>query len=310
MSEIQAIYDEIEERQLRGYQSFEKIYEVQHPPPVKPKSTGITLTGVITIAALIVLVVAAMIVSGSRTIVEFGSVGGAAFLMLEVGSLVYAFRRAMMHENDSSSWLVKLGLIICVVVMLAGNVDATLRAHDIHIAAGVQIAILLAIAVSAPILTFIAGDILGLEVVSISRRREDIMDQYHGEYIVWHAAKLRSWQANQGKWGASVRVERPPSDEQTDTRLLSEASVSEQTDSRQTEKTTRAGYGFNRTSDAQQKAWEWFDANKERVDEPSRKIAAEIGIGHDSVAKARNLWKAFKDAEGNSADAESVEAQS
>jgi hypothetical protein len=246
---------------------------VQRPMPQRTRNSGLTATTIITIVALIILVLAAMWVSGSRTIVEFLSVGYPAFVMLEVGSLVYAFRRAMNsnEQEEFSKNLVKMGLVICVVVMLAGNVDATLTEHGIAIPAILKTVIILAVAVSAPILTFIAGDILGIEVASIAKRQDAIEAAYLDTLSAWQQEKENSWNAQKARWGASVRVETEPAAASMPVQL---------SDGRN----GQSGQGYKRESKATQKVREYLDMNPAAASMPVRELATVIGVGKSTVA--------------------------
>lgn len=274
-----AQYDEIQTRLLAAYGAFEKVYDTQRPMPTRTRNNGLTLTTIITIVALIILVIAAMWVSGSRTIVEFMTVGYPAFVMLEVGSLVYAFRRAMNSEKQEafSRDLVKAGLVICVVVMLAGNIDATLTEHGILIPPIAKTIIILAVAVSAPILTFIAGDILGIEVASIAKRQEAIEAAFLETLDRWRQEKENSWNSQKARWGANVRVE--PIVISTPVQALSNGIPMENDGS----DASKSLLGHKKQPNARKIVEAFFTENPTAVDGNPLEIAATLGVGKSTV---------------------------
>ncbi|MCK6579933.1 MAG: hypothetical protein L6Q98_17725 [Anaerolineae bacterium] len=280
------LYDDMQARIVAAYSAFEGVYRVQHPEPQRPPAARLSASDLLVIASIGVMVIAAMIVSGSRTIAEFGQVGGAAFLMLEVGALILAIWRAINASEDQrrfSRRLVKAGLLICVGVMLAANIDATARAHAVAIPAWAQTIILLAVAVSAPVLTFIAGDLLGIQAVAIGRRQAALDADYQAAAAAWRDAMLRSWDAQKSRWGGVVQVSAEPS-----------AALSDQTDIRQT---LPAPSGFARTPDGQRRVADYLDANPSDADLSARALAARIAertgvtVGHDTANKGRNAWR-------------------
>lgn len=284
------VYDDVQARVVAAYSAFEGVYRVQHPEPQRPPSARPGPTDVLIIGSIAIMVVAAMIVSGSRTIAEFGAVGGAAFVMLEVGALILAIWRAVHASEDQhrfSRRLVKAGLGITIGVMLAANIDATARAHEVEIAPEVKTIILLAVAVSAPVLTFIAGDLLGIQLVAIGRRQAAIDEAYQAAHAEWREGMLRSWDAQKARWGGVVRVSAEAS-----------AVLSDQTDTRQTlPAPIPAPSGFTRTPDGQRRVVDYLNDHPEDAALSARALAARIAevtgvtVGHDTANKGRNAWR-------------------
>lgn len=56
-------------------------------------------------------------------------------------------------------------------------------------------------------------------------------------------------------------------------------------------RTDRTGYGYARTSDAQQKALDWFNANPDKASTPLRDLEGIIGIGKSTIGEARKEWQ-------------------
>src|SRR4051812_38722949 len=93
--EITQIYDEAVVRHEVAYAGFTRIYEMKNPRPTKSTIKRDTVSMII-VFALAVVMGAAVVVSSSRTIDEFGGggIGATAFVMIEGGIMVYALFRA------------------------------------------------------------------------------------------------------------------------------------------------------------------------------------------------------------------------
>jgi hypothetical protein len=110
-------------------------------------------------------------------------------------------------------------------------------------------------------------------------------EAYQTEMVQWEDELRRAWQANKAKFGGrvSVTVERPS--EASEARLLSTSAYTDTDRQRQT------GSGYVRVSSAVDKARQWLTDNPDKADMPVRELADMIGVGKDSVAKARKEMK-------------------
>lgn len=289
------IYDEMAARANAAYLAFSKQYELEHPAPERTALTR-DVVSVAIIVSLLIVMVAGVIVSSSRTIEEFGGsfVGVFAFVMLEGGLVAYAFfraRRAAVESNrvGNARRLATIGLTLAFVSALAANIHAVLKAQHIETPPIVNTVINLFVAVSAPTLAFISADVLAIELMSGDARRRQAEAQYAELLQAWRAQLHEEWQRRQRALGVSWKVERV--DSQTDTPRLSVVSVSDQTDSGQT---SRTGYGHTRTPDGQQRVIEYLNEHPDDAALPSRKLAELIGVGHDTANRGRNAWQGLR----------------
>jgi hypothetical protein len=74
------------------------------------------------------------------------------------------------------------------------------------------------------------------------------------------------------------------------TRVLS-ASTHTDIQTEPTKQTAQSGYGYTRISNAVERALEWYTANPDSLDVPVRKLEETIGVGKDSINKARAIYK-------------------
>lgn len=286
-------FDELAARHNAAFVAFRSIHELKHPPPEMPE---VERDSIFIPLALVVMIVASVLVSGSRTIFEFGGglVGVAAFVMLEGAIVAYAFYRTRRSFNEnrleSVRKLANFGLGLAFAVAVGANVHAVLRESRVQLAGWINTAILISVGISAPTLAFISGDIMAVETMANTTKSRKAKAEYQKEVAAWAEGLNTAWSREKSKWGVRIEVERP-ADRQTDKRLLSDASVlsvSEQTDSGQT---NRSGFGHNRTADGQSKVIEYLMLNPDHAKLPSRELAKLIGVGHDTANKGRNAWR-------------------
>lgn len=215
---------------LRNPQPEKTPYdEIAQPPVLEESKRGDLLI----IVALTVMVLASVIVSGSRTIDEFGGglVGLAAFSMLEVGIVAYAYIRTKKHYDESRHQSVKrltnAGMYLALAVTLSANLHATLKHNGVVMAPWLDTAILVLIAVSAPSLALISGDVLGMEAVAGSHRQRKAQEAHQAKVEAWNAARRaheesyqarvtewqdglnQSWNAQKSRLGVNIRIAKP-----------------------------------------------------------------------------------------------------
>ena len=260
-------YDEFAQQYEAAYRAFAATYELRTPRPEKPKrrwdNAGVLL-------ALAVMLLAQVIVSGSRTIKEFGEVGGAAFVMLEVGMVTFAFIRTSRDYDESRHvtvlrW-VGAGLLISFMVLLSGNIDATLKSKSIHLPDWVNVAIQLAIAVSAPVLAFITGDVLGMYVAMQSYKQRKAQEKYEEDYKEWGVGLANSWKSQKSQWGVKIEVQREP------VRIHSQRSLPEYaneqgeqySDIHSRERSVNAANGYRKNMNASDLIREFLNDHSER----------------------------------------------
>ncbi len=94
-TEITQVYDEFVVKHEAAYKGFSSIYESKNPRPTLATIRR-DFVSLIIVFALSIVMIASIIVSGSRTIPEFGGagIGTVAFIMIDCAVMVYAFFRA------------------------------------------------------------------------------------------------------------------------------------------------------------------------------------------------------------------------
>lgn len=208
--QIQQVYSQIATRNTAAYDAAKKIYEAQNP---FPKARQMERTDFLIVIAVFIIVTASIIVSGSRTIVEFGGglIGVSAFVMIELAVVLYSFYRTRIHwtkeRMESVKSLVAWGLGITVVIAITANVHATLSQNGVYIVPWIKTIILVIIAVSAPGLAWISGDILGVEYMRYLSNRREVDEENSRLEKEWWAGLNEKFQADEKKWGTSIRVQ-------------------------------------------------------------------------------------------------------
>lgn len=190
---------QFEERALihnAGYAAFKSIYETITPPPQR---TIIQRENIFVPVALCIMIIASVLVSGSRTVLEFGGgvVGVSAFVMLEGAIVTYAFFRTRLNFDDSRMESVRKlanrGLGLSFTVAVAANVHSVIRGAGIETPSIVTITILILVAISAPTLAFISGDIMALELMRNSYRARKLDNEYNAAMDAWLIDLKQAW---------------------------------------------------------------------------------------------------------------------
>lgn len=208
--EITQVYEELAIKHNAAYAAFRSIYEAKNPTP-KPRKKN--WSDMYVVVGVLVIVLASVLVSGSRTVAEFGGelIGIAAFVMLECSIVAFAFIRTRSHFDkkrmEDVRKLTNRGLWLAFVVALAANIHATLKQNGVVTAEWINTTILLMVAFSAPTLAFISGDIMALEYMRINQRNKEIEESNKSEFEAWAEGLNKSWQSQQGRWGVKIEVE-------------------------------------------------------------------------------------------------------
>lgn len=286
------IYDEMAARANAAYTAFAKQYELEHPAPARSALTR-DVVSVAIIVSLLIVMVAGVIVSSSRTIEEFGGsfVGVFAFVMLEGGLVAYAFfraRRAAVESNrvGNARRLATIGLTLAFVSALAANIHAVLKQQHIETPAIVNTVINLFVAVSAPTLAFISADVLAIELMSGEARRRAAEQAHESAMQAWRGQLHEEWQRRQRALGVSWKVER-----------VNENSIPELSNGIPLEKTVEiipsaSTLGHSKQPQASKIVRDYFQEHPEAVDGNPIEIAALLNVGKSTVY---NVVKSMKE---------------
>lgn len=213
MSDYMQLYEGISDKHNAAYDNFRKVYEKEHPMPNRGKlDRGEWYVPL----ALVVMIIASVIVSGSRTVEEFGGglIGIAAFVMLEGAIITYAFFRTRTDFDETRikdvRKLAQRGLFLAFIVAVGANIHSVLKSHGILMSEHVATAINILVAISAPTLAFISGDVMALESMKSLSKQRKLDAAYEQELIVWKQDMDKTWVAQRGNWGVKIRVESVP----------------------------------------------------------------------------------------------------
>lgn len=207
----QTSYDHIVERYEAAYAAFNRTYEIRTPPPQRVK---VQRENTLVLLALTAMVIASVIVSGSRTIVAFGGgvIGVAGFVMIECTIIAYAFIGTRTDydaaKHSSVKRRVRQGMWLAFVVGVSSNIYAELKSNGVELPSQVDIGILLVLAISAPVLAFISGDVLGMYAVKNEQRQRKADEEYTAALLIWNEARKASWDAQKARWGVKIEVAR------------------------------------------------------------------------------------------------------
>ena len=175
-----------------------------------------------------------------------------------------------------------------VLVALAGNIGSSVRAVNenggdlLNQFGGVLLAII------APITVLAAGEVLHIQLDKRTAKQESAKVEYE-------AQMKEVEQTINAQYTKYLKIFQ--TDNQT-TRSASNPVLSVQTDNRQT---GRGAFGYNRTSDGQQRVIEYLSENPSDAALPLRKLAELIGVNKDTVSAGRKAWQDQLGASSNGA---------
>lgn len=295
--EITQVYDDYATRHEAAYTVFRQTYELENARP-NVETISRDVVSLIIVLALSVVSIASIIVSGSRTIKEFGGdgIGTVAFVMIEGGIMAYGFFIARRHASkqrlqNTVRWAMA-GLILTVIVGLGANADAVLRGHGFVIPQSIQVAINLLVALSAPALAFISSDVLAIELMATEIRRREAVVEFDKRTRKWQKDLNAAWAKQQKNWGARIEISKPADGGRTDKRpQLSAVSAADgQADGQQ----HGTGQGYSKRTDARTIVADYIVANPEAINMKVRDLAELIGVGKTTVSEVLQEFKAQK----------------
>lgn len=280
------VYDDFVAKHEAAYRGFASVYESKNPKPALG-AVRRDLVSMMVVIALTIVMGASVIVSGSRTIQEFGGegVGVVAFVMIDLGVMVYALFRARRNANpkrlqDTVKWATT-GLILTFFIGIAANIDATLKAHEIKIDAVFVTIINLAVAVSAPALSFISSDILAVELMATDIKKREAQHVYDEQSVQWLDGLNRSWQGQQKQWGI-VRLDLAPPPQipaDNSSNLIKFDQISSR----------------HKPSPRLEKALSYLREHPDQLETPSRDLQPIIGISYGTISKAQIIIRNEQD---------------
>lgn len=200
-------FDEVAIRHNAAMAAARTIYEALHQ---RPQLARVDRSDWYIALGVTIIVIASVIVSGSRTVVEFGGglIGVSAFVMLECAVVAYAFIRTKNNINTERIQdvrrLTNRGLKLAFTVAVAANIHATLKQSGVISAEWINIIILLLVGISAPTLAFISGDIAGLEYMKAVQKHRQNDEENARRIEAWDNGFNQYWAKQQSRWGVRI----------------------------------------------------------------------------------------------------------
>ena len=301
-------YITIADQHKRAYDAFSKIHEREFPMPSKPV-WHIALPMLIFPVALIAI--AGLALSSLRTAPVFMQVAKAfvaleiagieaalAVMIIEFAVLVYRIANLITEYNrtkkipDIRQW-VKVGFWSAFGILLTSNIYASVGKLTFlaNLSGFMDFAISLLVAISAPLLAFVSGDIIASLWITAQEKREAIFAAYEAALANWRDGLNNRWKGERTKWGVKVKVSIPalPSNVSNTVSNLSNGQSNSQ--SEQSSKTT---LGHKKSPDASKRVRAYFIDNPDdlyREDLSVRDLARVIGVGHATVDNVRRELK-------------------
>jgi hypothetical protein len=269
-------FELLEQRHAQAWEAHRKMYTTMHPPPAQgvpdkgDKWTRLSLT---------LMTAASTLVSGSRTVTEFGGgiIGLAAFVMLELSIIGFAYQRTKNNytktEHAYINRLSRLGVLLALAVTLIANLDAQL--DETSTSELIDTIIDIALAVSAPLLAYISGHLFGQEVVYARMAQKRVEEQHHRDMAVWGKGMLDEWEVVKPK-------------------LLSRRPVPQLSASARpqaSEPDTAADSQADAGGDPRQRVRQFLSAHPEAMDWSVRRLESVIGVSKSTIAEVKKELK-------------------
>lgn len=281
-------YDEIAIRHRAAFAAFKSIYEDKNPPPVP---AAVEHDSLFVPIALVIMIVASVIVSGSRTIIEFGGgiVGAMAFVMLEGAIVAYAFYRTRRnfseHRMEGVRKLANFGLGLAFTVAVGANIHAVLKEKGVELADGINTAILIMVGISAPTLAFISGDILAVETMANTTKDRKNRASHQVDIHTYNEDMNAAWAREKSRWGIKIEVE-----PQRQVEAYNSSNLIKNNE------LTRF-----KPSPKLQKALDYLRQNEGELFTPPRELELKItGISYGTIHKAQMIIRSEKQNDGDS----------
>lgn len=231
-NEIQNVYDDAQTRIEAAYKAFRAGYEVMKPPP-QMAEVNRSFFGFKQVGMLLALI-GSVIVSASHTVPVFLGISSiteiniasaefviavAVFVMIEMAVVTFAYSATESEANVEAAHHVKRitrwGMWFIVTIMILGNVYYVLSSN-VEIPtegwlAGVwaftRLTIFLLIGTSAPVVAFMTGDILAIDVIKHRAKSKRAELDYSQAYNEWLEGLQASWNAQKRRWGGNVDIQ-------------------------------------------------------------------------------------------------------
>lgn len=216
----------IDNQHKRAYDTFSRVHEREFPQPHKP---SIFTALPVLIFPVIVIALSGLGLSSLRTAPVFQQIAKAlvdvtvanveailAVLIVEFAVLVYRIANLIIEYNrtgkipDITAW-VKIGFWSAFGILVASNIYASVGTLPVlsDLKPVIDFVMGLLVAVAAPLLAFVSGDIMASLWVSAQEKRQMIFGAWKLEHAQWKEIKDGRWKNEKSKWGVKVQVKVP-----------------------------------------------------------------------------------------------------
>lgn len=300
------IFDQHTERYEKAWEAFNRLYVMEHPAPPAPRwYQGLPWLMI----PFGVIALCGIALSALRTAPVFQQIAvplvGETFALLEAALAVIVIEVAIvimryvlvlqraedgkLNTDDLRAWMVG-GFWLAFGVAILANLYASIKHVPLvaPVAPLLDLVIALAVGLSAPMLAFIAGDILASLYLRSERRRADLRARYEAALSDWQTAREKSWNARKGDYGLRLRVDNLPA-------ATASMSALSEPDGQRTDVDGRGhgyGVGYVKRTDAQDRVRAYLDSNPDAISLTVRELAATVGVGKTTVAEVVRQYKA------------------
>lgn len=302
------IFDQHTERYEKAWEAFNRLYVMEHPAPPAPRwYQGLPWLMI----PFGVIALCGIALSALRTAPVFQQIAvplvGETFALLEAALAVIVIEVAIvimryvlvlqraedgkLNTDDLRAWMVG-GFWLAFGVAILANLYASIKHVPLvaPVAPLLDLVIALAVGLSAPMLAFIAGDILASLYLRSERRRADLRARYEAALSDWQTAREKSWNARKGDYGLRLRVDNLPA---ATASVRSLNSLNEANEQSERTYSANSSTGYSKRMDAKEIVRQFFAENPDRFNDRLDDLvvaieqATGVKVGRTSIHNVR-----------------------
>jgi hypothetical protein len=279
-----------QQTQVMSYDEFERDWLRKHRSSIPRRRRVSTARSWFWVLFWIVVASGAAIYSAAHTIPAaeltiLRDVPNRSALAISVFAIVELVIFGAAAKRHDVHWLRYL-MMAATLVALVSNVGSSVLAvsenggNVLNQIAGVLLSIL------APVTALAAGEVLHKEQDKRDAAQQKVDDEYQVAMVDLQTKVNAAWKRYEKDSQTSFGHTRT-AEGRTDNRALSDERPSYRTSDNLT---SRTSFGHTRTADGLNKVLEWFTANPDQVRRSVRDLEQEIGVGRDTISRARRQW--------------------
>lgn len=289
---------------IMTYEEFRDQWQKQHPASLPEKRDAALPYPLWLPVAVLVMFLSAVLLSAVHTIPTVYEAIPVTDVISEV------VRRAAAH---AAVFVIELSLFIAVyasasgktttytaieivsfVGALAANLDSVLSTVSGDLG-GVIVGVI--VGSTPPLAAALSGAVYVRMHRANARAQQDAAAHYRDDLKQLDAVILTAYRKYEKDMSAKLSER---TDKRTDTALLSGGNVRSDTDTDGHGRTSHAAFGHERTPDGLQKALTWFTDNPDKANMSLRDLEPLVGVGRDTLSRARRQWQAAQQPEVHS----------